>query len=72
MSDTESKSRGWLTLAWVGIAAGLYATWLRERPHHREVLAARERAQLVSLRQARTEADWTREAVSYAGGAKGG
>ena len=72
MSDTQPKSRVWPALAVAGIAAAVCAAWLREKTHHREALAARERARLVPLRQARMEAAWTRQAVSYAGGAKGG
>jgi hypothetical protein len=66
------RNRGWLALTGVCLAAALCATLSRERSKHRDVLASRERARLAPLRQARAEADWTRQAVSYAGGAKGG
>ena len=66
------RNRGWLALAGAGLAAASYASWSREQAKHRRVLAARERARLIPLRQARMEAEWTRKAVSYTGGAKGG
>ena len=64
------RNRGGLALAGVGIAAGLYFAWSKMKSHHRESQAARECARIVPLQQARTEAEWVRQAVSYAGGAK--
>ena len=72
MSDTKFRSSGWLALAGLGAAAALYAAWSSAKSHHRQRLAAGERARIVPMQQARTEAEWTRQAVSYQGGAKGG
>ncbi len=66
------RDRGWLALVGLGLAAALYETWSWAPAKRRRHLAAREHARIVPLRQARMEADWTRQAVSYAGGAKGG
>jgi hypothetical protein len=72
MSDRESRSFAWLACAGIGIAVALCASRLRTKAARIKSLEARERARLVPLHQARNEADWTRKAVSYAGGAKGG
>jgi hypothetical protein len=66
------RNRGWLALAGVGVGAALYVAWSSMKSHRRESLAQRERARIVPVPQARTEAEWVRQAVSYAGGAKGG
>ena len=67
-----AANRGWFALAGMGLAVGLYAIWSRERTKHRKALAERGRARIVSLEQARREADLTKQAVTYAGGVKGG
>ena len=67
-----SKGRGWLCLAAIGGAAALYVVWRQKKPQAAQNGAVGAHARLVSLKQAREEADWTKNATNYKGGAKGG
>lgn len=66
------SSHGWLSLAAIGGAAGFCVARLRKKSHAAKDGAVGAHAWIVSLEQARQEADWTKNAVNYKGGSKGG
>ncbi len=67
-----NKGRGWFYLAAIGGAASLYLAWRRRQPHAARNGIVGAHARIVSLEQLREEADWTKSATNYKGGAKGG